>query len=94
MSLIRNAIAEAAFRYEPPPYHSNVLLLLSEDRPAGVNYYSGWSVPIKGKLICIEVGGYHEELLANGYAEGIAEVLGGIHFNSADGISWLSSQPE
>jgi len=94
MSLIRNAIAEAAFLYEPPTYHSNVLLLLSEDRPAGVNYYSGWSAPIKGRLICVEVSGYHEELLTNGYAEGIAEVLGGTHFNSIHGVSWLSSHSE
>jgi amino acid adenylation domain-containing protein len=93
MSVINNAIAEAAFNYAPPAYHSNVLLLLSEDRPAGVNHYSGWRVPIRGKLICVEVSGHHEELLTNGYAQGIADVLQGTQSNSIDGVSWLSTGP-
>lgn len=93
MSSIINAMFEAAFLYEPPAYDADVLLLLSEDRPSVVNFLTGWRVPIKGRLVCIEVKGHHDELFTKGYVEGIAQALMGKHPTSGSGTSWLPIGP-
>ena len=75
MSAIEAAILAAAFRYRPSNYLGDVLLLLAKDRPALVDYLSGWQVVVSGRLTCKDVVGHHDELLDPENAAGVARTL-------------------
>ena len=75
MSAIENAILQAAFRYQPPVYAGDVLLVLPGERPTVVDYRSGWQIVVKGRLTCIDVKSHHDELLNEANAAGVAGAL-------------------
>ncbi|WP_263384962.1 non-ribosomal peptide synthetase [Granulicella arctica] len=74
MSAIEGAILSAAFRYKPPTYAGNVLLLLPRDRPSRVDYLPGWKT-VATCLTCLDVDGHHDELLDSKNAAVIAQAL-------------------
>ena len=53
----------AAYRYKPPVYHGDVLLLQPKDRPSQVDHAPGWKTVVTGKLMTRDVDGHHDELL-------------------------------
>jgi thioesterase domain-containing protein/aryl carrier-like protein len=52
----------AAYRYKPPIYTGDVLLLRPVDRPSRVDHLPGWKAVISGKLMARDIDGHHEEL--------------------------------
>ena len=75
MSAVENAILQAALRYKPPVYSGDVLLILPNDRPAVVDYRSGWKPVVTGWLTCVDVDSHHDELLNKENAGGVARAL-------------------
>ena len=75
MSAIENAILQAAFRYQPPVYAGDVLLILPSERPTVVDYRSGWKGVVQGRLTCADVHSHHDELLNVENAAEVAKVL-------------------
>ena len=75
MSAIENAILQAAFRYTPPAYFGDVLLLLPRERPAVVDYRIGWMTAVRGRLACVDVSSHHDELLDVENAAAVATAL-------------------
>ncbi|HVH88102.1 MAG TPA: amino acid adenylation domain-containing protein, partial [Terriglobales bacterium] len=53
----------AAYRYKPPLYSGDVLLLQAKDRPHRVDHTPGWRTVVAGTLMTREVDGHHDELL-------------------------------
>ena len=74
MSAVENAILQAALRYEPSVYSGDVLLILPGERPAVVDYRSGWEAVV-GRLTCVEVNSHHDELLNLENADWVARAL-------------------
>ncbi len=75
MSAIENAVLQGALRYEPPVYRGDVLLILPSERPAVVDYRSGWEATIAGRLTCVDVDSHHDELLNAENALGVGRAL-------------------
>lgn len=71
-----NAITvAAAYRYEPPVYPGNVLLLQPKHRPHGVDHLPGWKAVVTGQLISKEVEGHHDQLLNLDVVHHVAGVI-------------------
>ena len=75
MSAVENAVLQAAFRYKPPVYSGDVLLILPSERPAVVDYRAGWQTVITGPLTCVDVQSHHDELLQPENASKVAAAL-------------------
>lgn len=75
-SVIGNAITlAAAYRYAPPAYPGNVLLLQPKHRPHGVDHLPGWKSVVSGKLIAKDVEGHHDQLLNRDVVHHVAGVI-------------------
>ncbi len=73
----------AAYRYTPPVYTGDVLLLRPVDRPSRVNFLPGWQATVSGRLIAKDVPGHHEELFDPARAQGVAQEIAS-HFAKAE----------
>ena len=73
----------AAYRYAPPPYQGEVLLLRSADRPARTDHLPGWQSTVSGRIIAREVAGHHEELFHPLKVQGVAQEITA-HLAAAD----------
>jgi hypothetical protein len=65
----------AAYRYKPPTYSGDVLLLQPKDRPALVDHAPGWRTVVARRLLTQEVQGHHDELLDLEKAPTLAAVI-------------------
>ena len=78
----------AAYRYTPPTYLGDVLLLRPADRPSRVDFLPGWRATITGKLWAEDVPGHHEDLFNPVAAERIAtEITSRLAVSSTPGSS-------
>ncbi len=75
-------VDNAAYRYKPPQYSGDVLLLQPKQRPARVDHARGWRAVVTGNLMLEEVDGTHDEMLDRRNARTLARVIAA-HFNSA-----------
>ena len=74
--VLGNAITlAAAYRYEPPAYSGNVLLLQPKHRPRGVDHLPGWKSVVTGQLIAKDVEGHHDQLLNRDVVHHVAGVI-------------------
>ncbi len=80
MDACQRSAETAAYRYTPPTYSGDVLLLRPVDRPSRVDFLPGWQATVTGKLIAKNIAGHHEDLFnpdaARQIAQEIATVLG------------------
>ena len=65
----------AAYRYRPPQYAGDVLLIQPTDRPSKVDHLKGWKSVIEGRLFTQDVKGHHDELLNLRNVAGVAKVI-------------------
>ena len=65
----------AAYRYTPPDYAGDVLLLRPVDRPSRVNFLPGWQGSVSGRLIAKDVAGHHEDLFDPAMVQGVAREI-------------------
>ena len=65
----------AAYRYRPPNYSGDVLLLQPKDRPSRVDHRPGWEAAVSGKLIARDVEGHHDVLLSQTFVQSLARVV-------------------
>jgi len=65
----------AAYRYKPPRYTGDVLLIQPKDRPASVDHAVGWRAVATGKLITQEIACHHDQLLDPENAAALASVI-------------------
>ena len=74
--VVGNAITlAAAYRYEPPLYPGNILLLQPKLRPHGVDHIPGWKSVVSGQLIAKDVEGHHDQLLNRDVVHHVAGVI-------------------
>ncbi len=65
----------AAYRYVPPAYDGEVLLMQPKSRPGRVDHTPGWRAVVTGNLRSETVNGHHDELLSR---ENVPSVAGAI----------------
>jgi amino acid adenylation domain-containing protein len=70
-------IERAAFAYYPQQYDGEVLLLLSADPPAHLDFLPGWQSVIRQDLHTAFVDGHHREFLTPQNVDTIAEIISG-----------------
>ncbi|MGH9563135.1 MAG: thioesterase domain-containing protein, partial [Terracidiphilus sp.] len=78
-------VDSAAYRYKPPQYSGDVLLLQPRQRPARVDHSRGWRAVVKGNLMLEEVDGTHDEMLDRRNARTLARVIAA-HFNPTQSV--------
>jgi len=62
-STAHEIIENAAFVYDPKPYHGDVLLLLSANAPPHLDFLPGWQAVIRGRLNVSYVNGHHRDFI-------------------------------
>lgn len=65
----------AAYRYNPPTYHGDVLFLRPSFRPSVVDPLPGWSSIVSGKLKAEDIDCYHEDLLDLPHIQSVASLI-------------------
>ena len=75
MGAVEQMTDSAAYRYHPPKYAGNVLLLQPLDRPERVDYLPGWRFVASERLVARDVQGHHDELLTPENVESVANAI-------------------
>ena len=65
----------AAYRYQPPAYDGDVLLIRPANRPTRTDHLPGWEATVSGRMIARDVPGHHEELFEPGKVRGLAREI-------------------
>ena len=81
-----DVLERAARAYEPAPYPGDVVLLQPAERPAILDYRSGWAEVVAGRLTACDVPGTHWTMLRQPLVRDLGAILGACLARAQEGV--------